>query len=289
MINLTDSDLVNSRWQILLTPLDDLTFLQRILLKVLLFLFAPLIRIENEAAIPDPAEPIIFAFNHNSSFETVFILLYLVFKRKGKKVHFIVDWMYGYIPIIGWLIRQTDPIFVFKKRARFDFINRKKYRIERKNVYLECFQKLQQNKSIGIFPEGTRNRNPYALKIGQRGIGKIALQTGASVLPIGVDFPKRMTHGRIPKFGSLILRVGGKMAFPAEINAVERINQSNELSPLAKADLLDYFYEKATYQVMRKLAKLSGKEYPFKPPEIPGGTEWFLPEILNPGEMLCHE
>ena len=280
---------MNNRLQVLLTPLNDLTFIQRIILKGLLFLFAPLIKIENEAAIPEPAEPVIFAFNHNSSFETMFILLYLVFKRQGKKVHFIADWMYGYIPIIGWLIRQTDPIFVFNKRARFGFLNRIKYKIEQKNVYLECFQKLKQHQSIGIFPEGTRNRNPNELKIGQRGIGKIALKTGASVLPIGVDFPKRIKNGKIPKFGSLIFRVGEKLTFTEDIKAVKRIIQSNELSPLEKTDLLDYFDAKATHQVMLELAKLSGKNYPFKPPEIPGKAELLLQEISNSGEMLCHE
>ncbi|MBN2093007.1 1-acyl-sn-glycerol-3-phosphate acyltransferase [candidate division KSB1 bacterium] len=280
---------MKNRFHALTAPLNGLTFLQRFILRTLLFLFAPWITIENEEAIPPASDPVIFAFNHNSSFETMFILLYLVFKRKGKKVHFIADWMYGYIPIIGWLIRQTDPIFVFNKQARFGFLNRIKYRIEQKNVYLECFQKLKQNQSIGIFPEGTRNRNPDALKKGQRGIGKIVLKSGVSVLPIGVDFPKRIKYGKIPKFGFIILRVGEKLTFTEDIKAVKRIIQSNELSSLTKIDLLDYFDAKATHQVMLELAKLSGKNYPFKPPEIPEKTEWVLQEILKSGAILCHE
>lgn len=280
---------MKNRYQVLTAQLNDLSFWQRFILRTLLFLFVPLIKVENEAAIPPASDPVIFAFNHNSSFETMFIMLYLVFKRQGNKVHFVVDWMYGHIPIVGWFVRQTDPIFVFNKRARFRFLNRIKYKIDQKNVYLECFQKLKRHQSIGIFPEGTRNRNPRELKIGQRGIGKIALKTGASVLPIGVDFPKRIKYGKIPNFGSMILRVGEKLAFSEERTAVTKIIQSSELTSIVKNDLLNYYDAMATHQVMLELAKLSGKNYPFKPPEIPGQAEWLLQEILKSGEMQCHE
>jgi len=281
LIKLIDWQFVKDRFQILTTPLYGLSLLQRLIVRTLLFLFAPLIIVENELLISPASKPMIFAFNHNSSYETIFIILYLIYKRQGQKVHFFVDWMYGYLPIIGWFVRMTEPIFVYHKRARFGFLNRIKQKIEKKNVFLECFQKLKQNHSIGIFPEGTRNRNPYELKQGRKGIGKIALKTSVPVLPIGIDFPKRNACGKIPKFGSLILRVGEKLTFENEIAIVRDIIMSDNLTSSLKTRLLDYYDEKVTYDVMWELAKLSGKKYPFNPPQLPTVGEWNFEKILN--------
>lgn len=278
-----------NKFEILTTPLNFLNSKERFILKALLFLFSPFIRVENEKGLPPADEPVIFAFNHNSSFETVLIALVLIFKRQGKKVHFLVDWMYGYLPIVGWLVRLTDPIFVFNKQARFRWLNRIKYQVEQKNVFLQCIQKLNQNGSIGIFPEGTRNRNPHELKIGQNGIGRIALKTGVPVVPIGIDFPKRIKYGKIPKIGSTILRVGEKMTFSVEYVVVKKIIQSEELSLPAKNDAINYLEARVTYQIMLELSKLCGKKYPFNPPEIPQQSAWYINEILNSGEILCHE
>lgn len=280
---------MKNRFRVLNAPLNGLTFFQRTILRTLLFLFAPLIKVENEETIPPANQPVIFAFNHNSSFETLLITIYLIYKREGEKVNFVVDWMYGYIPIIGWFVRQIDPIFVYNKRARFGFLNRIKHQDEQKNVYQECFRRLKQNHSIGIFPEGTRNRNPNELKKGQRGIGKIALKTGASVLPIGIDFPKRIKHGKIPKFGSLILRVGTKLNFTQEIAMVQNIIQSNKLSPIVKNELLNFFDAKVTHQIMQYLAKLSWKKYPFSLPVLSPRSDLYLKKFINTGELICQE
>jgi len=271
-MNLIDFALVKSRFEILTTPLHSLSFLERSILRMLLFFVAPLINMEHEERIPP--DPVIFAFNHNSSYETMFIVLYLVYKRQGEKVHFFADWMYGYLPIVGWFVRMTEPIFVYHKRARFGFLNRIKQKIEQRNSYLESFLKLKQNHCIGIFPEGTRNRDPYQLKPGRKGIGKIALKTGVPVLPIGIDFPKRSLSGKIPKFGSLIFRVGEKLTFENEIAIVRDIIKSDNLTSSLKSRLLDYYDEKVTYDVMAELAKLSGKIYPFNPPQAPTVGEW---------------
>lgn len=271
---------MKSRLQILSTPLSHLSIIQRIIVRLLFFLFAFLIKVEREDRIPPASYPMIYAFNHNSSYETILVLLFLLLKHQGKRIHFVVDWMYGYIPIVGWLVRQTEPIFVYRKPARLRFLNQIKLKIEQKNVYLQCFQKLQQDQSIGIFPEGTRNRNPEALKMGQRGIGKLALKTGISVFPIGIDFPKRIKYGKIPKFGKLILRAGDILTFTEEKDKINRIVKSSHLPPAVKIELIKYYEIKVTYDIMLELARLSGKSYPFNPPRIPRRIERNLDKTL---------
>ena len=69
----------------------------------------------------------------------------------------------------GWLLSKADPIYVFNKNARFAIINRHKKASPKANVYQVCVDRLKNRKSIGIFPEGTRNKDARTLKRGRLG------------------------------------------------------------------------------------------------------------------------
>ncbi|MCL6591535.1 MAG: 1-acyl-sn-glycerol-3-phosphate acyltransferase [Firmicutes bacterium] len=228
------------KYQILKQPLPDLSFLQRCFLRFFLFCFEDLIQVENlNMDDINLEEPVIFALNHNNSFETVLVPTFLIFHRRGRKIHFISDWLYGHLPITGWIFKQMDPIYVYHKPSTLPFLNRLRPGVKPKPAYQQCVERLQRGDSIGIFPEGTRNRNPQYLLKGQIGIGYIALGSQAPVLPIGIDFPSRTALGRIPKLGRIILRVGPKMRFAQEYEIFHAINQTPLLPPKERRKLQD--------------------------------------------------
>ncbi|HBE78698.1 MAG TPA: 1-acyl-sn-glycerol-3-phosphate acyltransferase [Firmicutes bacterium] len=267
---------INDKLKIIKLPLPFLTLGQRWFLKSLLLCCGHLVRTEhfNPEAITN--DPLIFAFNHNSSYETILVPSYLIALRRGRKISFLIDWMFGYLPVLAWIFRQTEPIYVYNKKSDLKFLNRFRVKPNSATVYEQCLHKLNNNQSIGIFPEGTRNRNPESLIKGRKGIGYIALHSQVPVLPIGIDFPSRLKKGRIPKFGPLILRTGSMMHFDQEIAIYQQVNRSLFIHPLLKRKITDYLCAKVTYAVMKELANLAHKQYPFPKPVPPVAMNGFF-------------
>ncbi len=229
-------------------------------------------------------DPLIFVFNHNCSFEVFMMPAWLFFQRQGRPVSFLIDWMYGVLPGIGWLFNQIDPVFVFSKPARFGFIEKKRSRLKKRNVYQTCQAKLKQNVSIGIFPEGVRNRNPLALLKARPGIGKIILTSDAPVIAIGIDFPLRRHKNKIPKLGRIDLRIGKKQLFADERRIYSLIRTDEHLILSQKHRIEQELVACITHQVMQELSRLSGKIYPYTAPETAE-----IQSYLKKEEALCPE
>jgi 1-acyl-sn-glycerol-3-phosphate acyltransferase len=234
-------------------------------MKSLAWLFSPLIRVENEGALPVQEEPLIFTFNHNNAWETFPLALFLMDRRDGKIISFVIDWMYGKLPLVGWILNPLSPIYVYNKPARWKVFDRFRKR-GGEAVHRECVERLRSKGSIGIFPEGKRNANPTALKRGRKGIGEIALRTGIPVIPIGIDFPCRVHRGRVPRFGRLILRIGQPLVFPEERAIFQKVTEANDCSPLERKRITLFLDARVTHRIMIELGKLSGKTYPFPQP-----------------------
>lgn len=139
----------------------------------------------------------------------------------------------------------------------------------RGDVLVKIIEKLERNQSIGIFPEGKRNKNPYMLRRGFNGVGHIALLSRVPVIPIGIEFQSGRKQGKIPKFGRIVLRVGEPLTFQEECARLESLQENINLEPQAKKKISLHFSNKVTYEIMNELAKLSGKDYPFLPPALP--------------------
>jgi 1-acyl-sn-glycerol-3-phosphate acyltransferase len=184
-------------------------------------------------------------------------------------VHFLVDWVFGYIPVLGSFVRLNEPIFVFNKKARFAWIDARNDRTATTTAWDECVARLKQDHSIGIFPEGTRNHDPETLLEGRSGIGKIVIDAEASVVPVGIDFRRRRTHGKIPFFGFVTLRIGDRMSFANEIEESRSIASSDDMPGPVRKRRLIYLQKTVLYKVMIELSQLSGKSYPFDAPVVP--------------------
>jgi 1-acyl-sn-glycerol-3-phosphate acyltransferase len=268
--------IITDKMKLISEPLPFLTLGQRWFLKSFLFCFGQLVQTENFDPQVITDDPLIFAFNHNCSYETLLVPIYLTSLRQGRKIGFIIDWMFGCLPGLAWVFQQTEPIYVYNKKSTLEFLNRLRPKNRPEKVYQECLKRLGDGRSIGIFPEGSRNHNPETLLKGRKGIGYIALHSQKPVLPIGIDFPSRLKKGRIPKLGSIILRMVSQMHFNEERVIFQQINKSSHIQQPLKQKMIDYLTAKITYIIMQELANLSGKQYPFQEPLPPVAMKRFL-------------
>jgi 1-acyl-sn-glycerol-3-phosphate acyltransferase len=72
---------------------------------------------------------------------------------------------------------------------------------------------LDRGGSVAIFPEGTRIRTG-SLSTPKRGVGRLALESGASVLPVAVHGSEQVRRGFRIRPRKVRLRVGRSMTFP---------------------------------------------------------------------------
>jgi 1-acyl-sn-glycerol-3-phosphate acyltransferase len=220
--------------------------------------------------------PVILAYNHNNYYEIILLGSYLVNQWQKKKISFLVDWMYGSLPFIGWFLKGIQPVYVYTKQARWGFLNRRKP-FPKQTTISQCLDRLSQGYSLGIFPEETRNQNPFLLKRGRRGIGEIALRSQAPVLPVGIDFPGRAQFGKIPRFGKIIFRIGEPLYFQKEIAAWQETDRVHLKLPSREKFRVN-LCSQVTHKIMTELAKLSGKQYTFRQPPMLAPLQWFQGE-----------
>jgi 1-acyl-sn-glycerol-3-phosphate acyltransferase len=222
----------------------------RLLLRGLVTCFGPLASVEGEERLAGLPEPAIFALNHSSTFECFAAPAALLWLRRGRMIHFLIDWMYLHLPGIGWLMRQSDPVPVYGKPARWRLGERHRRERLRRPVLEACLERLAEGGSLGIFPEGTRNRDAGLLR-GRPGLGEVVLRSTAPVVPVGLRFPAAERLGRPPRLGRIVLAIGEPLDFREERSA-------EELSASARRALA----RQIVTQVMSEIARLSGKSFP---------------------------
>ena len=239
-------------------PLPFLPFGRAFLLRLLMlpnFFLTRAFGLEN---LDDEGSTCIYAFNHNNSIEVLMVPVLIIYHLGGRMISFVIDWMYGKVPILGFLMDMTNPVYVYNKRSPLRWLEAQRKNRHAGSTVERCAEKLRSGQSIGIFPEGTRNRSAEYLLQGKPGIGHIALKTGSSVVPVGIDFECRRRKGRIPVLGRTIVRIGKPLNFRDQsekylallADSSCKSDYSSELNRMA-ADV--------TAEIMLSLAELSGK------------------------------
>jgi 1-acyl-sn-glycerol-3-phosphate acyltransferase len=266
-----------------LTHLDPQT---RLLVRSILSFSIHFLKVDNEVVLRTTPDPLIFVFNHNNYYETLVVTSYLLSRRTGRKLAFLTDWMFGRLPIFSWFIKRIDPIYTYRKRPRFAYLNKYQQKADGQAVCQACLDRLRNQQSLGIFPEGTRNKNPHQLKRGRKGVGEIALRSGVPVLPLGIAFSRSNNNNYIPFFNPLILKFGSPLTFPEEGAAYRRLTQEARLSPLERKKLQLFLSARVTHTIMLELARLSGKEYPFSPPQSSSLTQQYFGNTFREGESV---
>jgi 1-acyl-sn-glycerol-3-phosphate acyltransferase len=160
--------------------------------------------LEHAQAIPN-GKPILLVSNHRSFFD-FYTLSTVLYKNAGvgRYIYFPVRANFFYDSLLGLVINNFvggwsmyPPLFRERKKLGFN-----RYSTE------ETARLLQEPKTlVGIHPEGTRNKgdDPYKLLPAQPGVGRVAMLSKPSVLPVfilgmGNSFPQTVknnwTHGR---------------------------------------------------------------------------------------------
>jgi 1-acyl-sn-glycerol-3-phosphate acyltransferase len=102
---------------------------------------------------------------------------------------------------------------------------------------------LSEGKLLGIYPEGTRSPDGRLYR-GKTGVARMALETGAPVIPVAVIYRSR----RLP-FGKKLVRACVKFGKPLDFSRYEGLSG-------------DRFVERSiTDEIMYEIMTLSGQEY----------------------------
>lgn len=180
--------------------------------------------------------PYILAPNHQSYLDPPLVWLAIVPATK-RKLYFITKeyvWR-GLKKIfrqrgINWI--GLLPIYSHDKAAVLD----------------AAIARLKAGDPVVIFPEGTRNRLAETVLLkGKTGVARLALATGAPVIPAGITAPPGLTRTQAIRnffsFHPARLQIGTPLHFAAQ-------------TEYSKEDL-----ERVTTQVMQAIGKLCNKEY----------------------------
>ena len=202
----------------------DLVFVVlRAVIKVLLWLVADL-EVHGRENFPDP--PYIAAINHLSVYDSVVLLhvcphnLYAFAAAKHKKN-----------PLYGPLLRATKAIWVHRGE------------VDRKALQ-QGIAVLKNGGVLGVAPEGTRARGPYALQEGKPGVAYLAAHADVPIVPVGLSGTEQVKDN-LPRLRRTHIRVniGEPIYLP-------------ESGRLRGKKLREY-----TEEIMRRLAALLPEEY----------------------------
>ena len=181
--------------------------------------------VQDAERIGPDKDPFILALNHNQKCEALVVPATLIFIRGGKMVHFLSDWNFRLIPGLAFLLRRAQTIPLGNKPARPRFLNRlKPFIAPAQSGFARAQECLRQGRSVGIFPEGTVNRDPGKLLRGRSGASKLSLTTGCPVIPAGIHFPGWPPGQRIGELIPLSLRIGEPL-YPEEVIAAPTTDQ----------------------------------------------------------------
>lgn len=191
-------------------------------------------------------DPFILAINHTTRSEALLVPALITLYRGGRLINFVADWNFRLIPGVGLIYRRGGAITVTAKPARPRWLNalRPLYR-HPLSVLDRARLCLAQGRSIGIFPEGTVNRDPGRLLPGRRGAALLSLQTGAPIVPVGIRFPYAPPGRPIGDREPMDVHVGPPLCPP----------------PLAGSRLCAATLQDWHAAVMSEIARLSGKSW----------------------------
>lgn len=139
--------------------------------------------------------PVIFVSNHRS-----FIDPFIVGLCNRRPVYYVAKEELFTNKFLGWFLSSLGAFPVRRGAADTDMIETAKAILKRGDPVL-------------IFPEGTRTR-PGALGKPKRGVGRLALETGATVVPVAMIGTEAIRKGIRIRPHKIRVRIGAPLNFP---------------------------------------------------------------------------
>jgi len=143
--------------------------------------------------------PVIFASNHRS-----FLDPFVIGTLLRRPVYYVAKKELFLHPLAGWFMSRLGGIPIDRGAGDVQAMETARRILERG----DC---------VVIFPEGTRTR-PGPLGAPHRGVGRLALQTAAPVVPVAVLGTEAIRRGWLVRPHRVRLRCGAPLRFPAEEN-----------------------------------------------------------------------
>jgi 1-acyl-sn-glycerol-3-phosphate acyltransferase len=201
---------VGSRCDVLTRPLPFAGFVDRLVQRSVAFFAAKQVRaihgLENLKAAP---QPFIVAINHSIKREALLIPSLLVIHSDGRWIRFLADWNFLMIPVVGWVMRRSGVIVITRKPAKPAFLNRLKPYFEEPTSPAERVKaRLASGECVGVFPEGTVNRDPRRLLVGRVGMSRLSIEAGVPIVPVGVRFPEANCDELLPEDAVMEMHIG---------------------------------------------------------------------------------
>lgn len=131
-----------------------------------------------------PAGPVLFVANHRSQYDTL-----LTYSRVDRLTGYIAKKEMGNFPILRTRMKELYCLFLDRENPR-----------EGLKTILKAVEYLQQDISICIFPEGTRNKGEEgSLLAFKEGSFKIADKSNCPVVPIAITNAQGMFERQFPR------------------------------------------------------------------------------------------
>jgi 1-acyl-sn-glycerol-3-phosphate acyltransferase len=177
-----------------------------------------------------PAEgPVILAGNHLSVADEVFTPL-----AARRQVHYLAKSEYFTTPgAKGWVMAQ------FFGGMGLVPVDRDATRAAAASIDV-CVQVLRQGKAFGIYPEGTRSEDGRLHKF-RTGVARIALRTGAPVVPVGLVGTQRV-HApgqRMWRVAPVSVRFGAPLDFSGRAQDERSARMLREVTEHIRAAVQD--------------------------------------------------
>ncbi len=139
--------------------------------------------------------PVIFAANHRS-----FLDPFVIGTMTRRPIYYVAKKELFRNRLFGWFIHSLGAFPINRGAADEDAMDTAKKILERGGAVL-------------IFPEGTRTR-PGGLARPKRGVGRLALETGAPVVPVAVLGTEKIRKGIKIRPHKVRMRAGRPIQFP---------------------------------------------------------------------------
>ncbi len=180
-------------------------------------------RVEGIERLHPRYDPFVLALNHNQRLEAVLVPTLLIFARGGKQIHFLADWNFLMVPFVGLLFRRNQAVIVGGKSAKPRILNIfKPLLVPRGSPLRRAQRRLLAGHSIGVFPEGTVNRDDSELLPGHPGAAALALATGTPLIPAGIRFPAHRPGTPIGEWEPMEIEIGEAIPTPTPTPRPER-------------------------------------------------------------------
>ena len=156
--------------------------------------------------------PVLYVGNHRSYFDIV-----ITYPRVPRPTGYIAKKEMEKVPLLNVWMRNLHCLFLDRKDVKAGM-----------KTMLEAIDLVKNGKSICIFPEGTRNKEPDTLLPFHEGSFKIAAKAGCPIIPMTINNSSAVFEDQFPKIRKAHVVV--EYGKPIYINELPK-EQRKQLAP----------------------------------------------------------